>query len=155
MKIKFFFLTLLCLFITNSFRNGTSVSKIEFFDMNISYSSLYHEIIKSNILYPDVVFAQALLESGNLTSNVYKVENNLFGMKFPRKRKTTSSKKGETGYANYEHWTESVYDYKLWQNQTLRNKKIETQSEYLNHLGNVYAEDIHYITKLKSFLTKS
>lgn len=155
MKFKIILVTLILTLITNNISNGTLTSGMEFLCKRISYSTLYQEILKSGVMFPDVVFAQALLESGNFTSNVFKVENNLFGMKYPRRRKTTSMEEGDTGYANYIHWTQSVYDYKLWQNQSLKNRKIKTQTEYLKHLGRVYAEDKNYIKKLRGFLPRT
>lgn len=155
MKIKILLVTLVFTLITNNFSNRTLSEDMTFLYKRISPSSLYQEILESGVKFPDVVFAQALLESGNFTSNVFRKENNLFGMKYPRRRKTTSLEEGDTGYANYFHWTHSVYDYKLWQSQSLRNKEIKTQSEYLKHLGRVYAEDKNYVKKLKGFLPRT
>ena len=121
MKFKIILVTVILTLITNNFSNRTLYDDMNFLCKRISPSNLYQEILESDVKFPEVVFAQALLESGNFTSNVFKEENNLFGMKYPRRRKTTSLEEGDTGYANYVHWTHSVYDYKLWQNQTLRN----------------------------------
>lgn len=155
MKAKIMILTLCMLFTYTNFSNGILIHNLTPVSKEITYSNLYQEIILNSVKFPEVVFAQALLESGNFTSNVFKTENNLFGMKYPRRRITTALEKGETGYANYIHWTKSVIDYKLWQQQNLKNKNIQTQTEYLNYLSRVYAEDKNYIRKLKSFIPRS
>ena len=56
----------------------------------LSKENLWVEIKECNIKFPEIVFAQALLESGELKSTVTKLNNNLFGMKYPYKRNTTA-----------------------------------------------------------------
>jgi uncharacterized FlgJ-related protein len=118
---------------------------------NINYTTLYDEIIQNDIKFPEVVFAQAIIETGHLTSDLFKNENNLFGMKFPTRRETTSIKKSKYGYASYMTWMHSVYDYKLWQNKILSTKNM-TEEEYIKLLGRVYAEDKNYTKHIKSFI---
>lgn len=121
-------------------------------DSSIDDIILYNKIKNSGILYVDVVFAQAKLESGNFTSNVFVCDNNLFGMKQPKLRNTLSLGESEHGYASYMNWKMSVEDYRLWQTTLLRNKKINTQDEYLNYIGRIYAEDGSYVRKIKSMI---
>lgn len=155
MSLRNFIITIALLCVTTSFSNGITIgSKFEVLYEEISYSNLYKEILKSGLKFPEVVFAQALLESGHFSSEVFKSENNLFGMKYPRQRTTTSLKKGKTGYANYIHWSSSVHDYKLWQSNMISNRGKMNREEYLKLLGRVYAEDKKYILKLKSIITK-
>ena len=52
---------------------------------SITKENLYEQIMKYGIKFPDVVFAQAVLESGQFTSKLFKSANNLFGMKIPTK----------------------------------------------------------------------
>ena len=73
---------------------------------------LYNEILEQELEYPDVVFAQAILESGAFSSKVYKNNNNLFGMRMPNKRITLAVGQ-KYGYAVYEYWQESVADYAI------------------------------------------
>ena len=79
-----------------------------------SKENLEKEINKQGIKYPDIVMAQAKIESGHFTSAIFKENNNLFGMKLPAQRKTTAIGKNR-GHAKYETWQDSVKDYKIWQ----------------------------------------
>jgi len=102
------------------------------------------EIIKLNIDHPDIVFAQCQIESGNFTSNIFKNNNNCLGMKLARSRPTTAN--GEQfGHAFYDSWKECLKDYALWQVAYARNLSKE---EYLQLLGEIYAEDSNYKNKL-------
>lgn len=42
---------------------------------------LIEKIKKLNFRFPHIVYAQAILESGNFTSQVFKENNNMFGMR--------------------------------------------------------------------------
>lgn len=95
--------------------------------------------------HPDIILKQARIESGNFTSKVYRENNNMFGMKYPRKRPTVAI--GENrGYAVYNTWQEGVLDYVLWQLYTAKGLE---RDEYLHHLDMNYAEDTLYIQKIK------
>jgi flagellum-specific peptidoglycan hydrolase FlgJ len=118
-------------------------------EQSITKESLYEQIKKYGIKFPDVVFAQAILESGQFTSMLFKSANNLFGMKIPTKRESSANGKTKSGYSSYEDWNFSVYDYFLWQDYMLRNKGDLTKNQYLALLGKVYAEDPQYVNKLK------
>ena len=96
------------------------------------------------IMYPDIVYAQIMLETGRLTSLVYKENNNLFGMRTVRNRITTSIG-SNMGYAVYNNWKESVLDYAIYQLLYLKDKD---RVEYLDYLDKVYAEDPDYIKKI-------
>lgn len=47
-------------------------------------------IFKLRLEHPDIVFAQAKLESGNFNSQIFRENNNLFGMKMPWNRPTVA-----------------------------------------------------------------
>ena len=90
------------------------------------------ELKKQNIPHPHIVLAQSRLETGNYTSKVCRIKNNLFGMK-----------KGNT-YRNYNNWKESIEDYK----RHISSKyKGGDYYKFLENLG--YAEDTLYTTLLK------
>jgi len=61
-----------------------------------------------------VVEAIAKHETGNYTSRVYKENNNLFGMKNPKRRQTTSKGADYNNYAIYDNIDDSVEDFILW-----------------------------------------
>jgi uncharacterized FlgJ-related protein len=94
----------------------------------------YMEILE--IEYPNIVLAQAKLESANFTSNRFKQYNALFGFQ-------TSN----TNVLKYKSWKESVINYKNWQMRRLKDGE-----NYYDFLVRVkYFEDPNYINKLKQF----
>lgn len=151
MILKNFFLCLILLFsVTTISNNGPKILFIDYGD--VSYGSLYLKLLHSGVKYPDVVFAQAVIESAHFTSEVFKSENNLFGMKHPARRQTLSDGKAESGYASYNNWTTSVEDYKLWQYSMLKQKESITKTEYLDLLGRIYATDPKYVRVIKKVM---
>lgn len=100
-----------------------------------------------NLQHKDIVYAQLLLETGNLTSTLYKTNNNLFGMKVAKQRPTSNI--NSKGYAKYNTWQESVLDYALWQVKYAHNL---SETEYLQFLAKYYAKDKEYINKLKKII---
>ena len=110
-----------------------------------SEEKLREYIIGLNIKFPHIVFAQAKLESGYFKSNIFKENNNLFGMKIATRRPTTN--KGENrGHAAFDSWKESVVDYAFYQARYLGD--IRTETEYIQYLKANYAEDPGYIEKV-------
>ena len=90
------------------------------------------------IKHPDIVYAQAILETGYFKSSVCQNSNNLFGL--------YDSKVGK--YYRFKHWTESVIAYKNY----IQNK-YKSDSSYYEFLESInYAEDPHYIKKLKTII---
>ena len=57
---------------------------------------------------------KALKESARFTSNIYKENHNLFGMKVPERRSTVVIGVNR-GHAVYLDWKMSVIDYALFQ----------------------------------------
>lgn len=108
-------------------------------------------ILELNIRFPHIVYAQAKLESGNFNSEIFKTNNNLFGMKQARKRPTTA-KGTELNHAFYESWQESVVDYGMFSATYLND--IKTESEYFVYLKANYAEDISYVDKLQRIIAE-
>lgn len=120
----------------------------------LNSESLYKIILLYDIKFPEVVYAQAVLESSQFNSELFLRTNNLFGMKYPNVRRTTSSGKSEDGYAEYHHWTSSVIDYHLWQKNNMK-EHINSQSEYFRLLSRNYAEDKKYVNKLKNIIDRN
>jgi hypothetical protein len=116
---------------------------------HINYARLYEHILKAGVKFPDIAFAQAILESNHFTSPLFERANNLFGMQYPIKRETTAIS-STNGYSKYENWHESVYDYKLWQEFIFKRRGYLTETEYLAYLQKWYAEDKKYVNKVKN-----
>ena len=117
--------------------------------VSLTHELLYEQINQKNIKFPDIVFAQAVLESGHFKSQLFINQNNLFGMRAPKKRETTAINKGKKEYALYNDWDSSIEDYQLWQEFTLKNKGNLTRSQYFALLSRVYASDRKYVSSLK------
>ena len=84
---------------------------------------------------PNIVYAQAVLETGHFKSNVCQGKNNLFGLY------DSSNKK----YYEFSHWSESVLAYKNY-----IQSKYKSDSSYYKFLQSInYAEDPTYIKKVK------
>jgi len=102
-----------------------------------------------NIKYPHIVYAQSLIETGGFKSTIFKDNHNLFGMKQARVR-CNIAQDTKRGHAYYNHWTESVIDYALY--QTSYMYKIKSEDQYFAHLSKSYAEDPNYVSKLKAII---
>lgn len=108
--------------------------------------SIYTEILIMRIEHPTIVFAQVLLETGYLTSDLFISNNNLFGMKASGSRATTSNVI-VNGYKYYPTWRESLIDYALLQMAFYR--RID-EDEYFKRLSSSYASDPNYIKKIQN-----
>lgn len=101
-------------------------------------------LIKLNVKHPDIVFAQAKLETGNFRSSVFRTNNNLFGFKVARSRPTVCIGM-ISNHAAYDNWQMSVIDYAIWQSKYCSRM---SHAEYLSYLKENYAEDDNYVDKL-------
>lgn len=102
---------------------------------------LMEALIYYEVQYPQIVYAQALIETGNFKSNLCLNSNNLFGL--------YNSSRGR--YHRFDHWTESVVAYKNFIQR--RYKPPEDYYKFLQRIG--YAEDPNYISKLKKVVNKN
>ena len=111
------------------------------------------ELLKEALFYaeihnPAIVYRQAVLETGNFTSELFKNGNNLMGMRLARVRPSCATAIEFNYHATYAHWWDSVIDYKLLQDWYA--SKSHDLSDYYAFLGNIgYATDKHYIVKLE------
>ena len=112
------------------------ISKNEF-----SKEAVVEELKRLNVKYPHIVLAQALIESGHFQSNIFRSNNNLFGMK-EAKQRTTTARGTNLGHAYYDNWKESILDYAIFQSAYLRD--LNTEEQYLSYLGANYAEASNY-----------
>lgn len=87
------------------------------------------------IKHPHIVYAQAVLETGNFTSNLCIKNNNLFGLYDSKNKK----------YYSYNYWWESIEAYKK-----LIQRKYNNSKYYYMFLEDIkYAGDKDYINKVK------
>jgi len=117
-----------------------SVKALSFKDSVLNY------IYDMRLEHPYIVFAQAIIETGNFTSDIMKQNNNLFGMKLPERR-VTLALGVKNGHAVYSNWRESVIDYAFFQITYMRGL---TEEEYFEKLRQSYASDEYYVNKIRS-----
>lgn len=105
----------------------------------LNIDNLYEELKNQEVDFPEIVLAQALLETNHFESYSCRERNNLFGL---TKRDGT--------YMTFSHWTYSVAAYKKY---IQKYKEVpEDYYSYLEKLG--YAEDSAYIAKVKQVKKK-
>ena len=84
---------------------------------------------------PNIVYAQAVLETGHFKSDVCQSKNNLFGLYDSNNKK----------YYEFDHWSESVLAYKNY-----IQSKYKSDSSYYRFLKSInYAQDPTYVNKVK------
>lgn len=105
------------------------------YPFTLSDSALWVALNTFNVGYPEIVFAQAILETGNFTSRLCIEDNNLFGLYNSNKKQ----------FYKLDHWIESIIMYK----NKVQYKHCPGEDYYvfLERIG--YAEDPNYIKKLK------
>ena len=118
---------------------------------SFSRDKLVEELKRLNVKYPHIVMAQAIIESGNFKSRIFKENNNLFGMKEAGVRVNTAVGT-QHGHAYYSNWMELMYDYAFNQSRYLGN--IKSEQQYFSYLGNSYAEADHYVKTLKTVIER-
>ena len=106
------------------------ITKSENHFPELTIHNLYKEIIRNGILYPKIVLAQAILETGWFRSSVCRNKHNLFGLTNPRTGK----------YYEFNHWTESV---RAYYTKVQYKYKGGNYLLWLDEIG--YAENPHYI----------
>ena len=99
---------------------------------------VYDELKKYNVKYPQIVLAQAKLETGNYTSTLCKKHGNLFGLK----------RKG--GYAKFNNWQESVKAYRDWVQYKYKGGDYYA---FLKRIGYASNPD-YYIIKVKEIVKR-
>lgn len=86
--------------------------------------------------HKEIVYAQAIWETGYFKSKLYLTHNNLFGLK------------GRNGYMKFSHWSESVIAYK----NRIQNRYKEGENYYLFLKRIRYASDSRYIQRIKNLV---
>ena len=108
-------------------RFGTKPNK----ELNIE--NLMATLRQFDVKFPQIVAAQALLETGYFTSRVCLENNNLFGLRRP----------SNGSYYTFNSWEESVKAYKDYVQYKYKGGNYY---DFLNSIG--YAEDGSYISKV-------
>ena len=114
-------------------KNADDITKSENHLPELTIPNLYKEIIRNGILYPKIVLAQAILETGWFRSSVCRNKHNLFGLTNPRTGK----------YYEFNHWTESV---RAYYTKVQYKYKGGNYLLWLDEIG--YAEDPRYVREI-------
>ena len=121
-------------------KNTDDITKSESNLPELTIPNLYKEIIRNGILYPKIVLAQAILETGWFRSSVCRNKHNLFGLTNPHTGK----------YYEFNYWTESV---RAYHTKVQYKYKGGNYLLWLDEIG--YAEDPNYIMAIISILDMS
>jgi uncharacterized FlgJ-related protein len=98
--------------------------------------------------YKDIVKAQILIETGHFKDEVFKHNNNLFGMRLAKQRLTLAT--GDNlKHAVFETVEESLYDRLIYEAMYLNKLNRE---QYFSFLDRLYAEGEGYSTRLKQII---
>ena len=176
-------------------RNPFAVAAITFFllfsfedfskEKNVAYSSVLllpaekdiltitkvkEELHVQEVMCSKEVLSQVKIESANLTSSLFRKTNNMLGMRYAFKRKTTAAGiyipsrdtiiygsqdklkkyRNTINYAVYANWKDGIADYKLWQ-----DANFKVSERYLEFIGKTYAEDPSYVNKIRQVTSTS
>jgi hypothetical protein len=111
----------------------------------LTKENVYKELIANNIMFPDIVMNQCLIESGNLKSNIAIENNNLFGLRVYPNSDTTYAIARNRGHLAFKDWRDSVKEY-----ARLQKRNFKPKYYYLFLKESNYAESPTYIQKLQS-----
>lgn len=102
--------------------------------LDLTQENFYYACEVLGVSHPEVVYAQALLESGRFDSSLYREHSNMLGLYNSYKRE----------YFRFEHWTDCLVAYR----DMVQYKY--TDGDYYEFLRDLpYAEDKDYIHKVK------
>ena len=104
-------------------------------DKELNIENLMATLRQFDVKFPQIVAAQALLETGYFTSRVCLENNNLFGLRRP----------SNGSYYTFNSWEESVKAYKDYVQYKYKGGNYY---DFLNRIG--YAKDGSYISKVMS-----
>lgn len=105
--------------------------------LNPTPERVYNECVLQNVLHPEIVTKQFILETGNGTSRACLEYKNLFGLT------------GKNGLYKFDHWKESITAYKDWVQYKYKS------GDYYNFLDSIgYAEAKNYTKVLRTISLK-
>lgn len=144
-------LILIALFVLTSLKNKKEADPNEVINDSFSKEALVEEIKCHGFKYPDIILAQAVLESGHFKSAVFKENNNLFGMRQPKKRYNLCNGTN-LNHALYDNWKVCVEDRMIYEKLYL-NKM--TRIQYKKFLDKTYAKGKNYSVVLEKLIIKN
>lgn len=120
--------------------SSDTITSVPVFMEKSAKEGLKEALIYYSIQHPDIVYAQAILETGHFKSVGCLKHNNLFGLYNSKTKR----------YCRFNHWSESVIAYKKW-----IQRRYKPPGDYYEFLSRIrYASDPAYIAKLKQIVKK-
>ena len=101
----------------------------------------FKELVIQTCQHPEIVISQAVLESANFTSNIWKENNNPFGIRM------YSVTERKWMFRHFDTWQDAVYYYSEFQNRKYKG------GDYFRFLKELpYATDPNYVAKVKKIV---
>lgn len=115
------------------------IEKVVTFDgvrqVKLNDANLSKELIRQGVKHPEIVLAQAKLETGHYTSHACRKYNNLFGLRHSK------------GYYKFNTWQESVVAYRDYVQYKYKGGDYY---QFLERIG--YAEEPNYVRYVKQLV---
>jgi len=122
------------------------INEIKTMDFSVQLLEEYINLVDPSLM--NVPIRQFILETGWFKSDLFTINNNIAGMKYPRIRKTTATDIA-MGHAKYDHWTDSVDDYIFWRDHwKSRGYSTDNYYQFLREVN--YAASHSYEKLLKN-----
>jgi uncharacterized FlgJ-related protein len=102
---------------------------------SFSKEKFFEEVDRSHFKFPDIIKAQALIESQHFSSPVWKENNNALGMRLPNSRFTVATG-SNLGHATYRTWKDCIKDRLIYEALYLNDL---SKNQYYTYLDKVYA----------------
>lgn len=150
--MKKLFIVSAIIFLT-TFSNGIAKnrhyqrSKIE--SKMLLRDSVYKMLESLCVKYPEVGTAQAMLETGDFTSHLFRKRNNLFGIK----KRYMHGRHSTVRYASYETLYESCEDYAAYYRRRIE-PNIKSREDYLRSLKH-YSATGNYISLVRRIVLRT
>ena len=110
-------------------------------ELELNRENFYHACAVYQVLHPEIVYAQAQLESGHFTSQVFRDRQNCLGLFNSHTQQ----------YYAFEHWSDCIKAYK-----NSVQYKYDGVGDYYAFLTNLpYAEDSQYIRKVRWLVNRN
>lgn len=104
-------------------------------DVELQKDSIYNEMVRLDIQFPEIAIKQVLLETGHFTSQVCKENKNLLGIKYIGQEEAIGE---NLGHAKYKTYRDCLKDYK------------RLQQYYCKKIDQKYSESGNYTQVLKT-----
>lgn len=125
----------------NLYYKDTTINKDTCFICN--KTTFLNLLIKKDVAFPEIVCAQAILETGWFKSNAFKQYNNPFGFKL-----------NDTTFVKFYSINQSVEYYKKWQAKHFWNNYYYGKGIATNELYYKFLDEYHYSINDSSYIGK-